>query len=320
MVSVRPTNRRGFTLIELLVVIAIIAILIGLLLPAVQKVREAAARMSCQNNIKQLGIAAHNYHSGLGYFPAGSDGQNAGCLVYLLPYLEQDNIFRAFSFRPAYTNYWNDPLNRPPSTGNDSIPRPPVVYGTEPKIKTLLCPSVPENATTSLMSVNYGGSGVDYAGTNAGHVFTSAPGRLVLGRTNYIGVAGYFPGNPTLAGIFTYKSKNKIETIGDGSSNTMMFAEYAGGYNAWGGGGGIPDGVMGAAWTCGFNYTGFGTPPADYRSPTAQGWAYFSGAHTGGRLNVCYGDGSVRTLSPSIDFNTWVYLSGMNDGVVVPKN
>src|SRR5262245_59203531 len=131
MISSSPESRaflrRGFTLIELLVVIAIIAILIALLLPAVQKVREAANRAQCQNNLKQLGLAAHNYHGAYSYFPPGyrRAAPIATVFVWLLPYIEQDNIARPWDF----VNFNNN-------LGDAASGKPPTYV-----IKTIICPS-----------------------------------------------------------------------------------------------------------------------------------------------------------------------------------
>ena len=361
-VSSCPSGRhrvRAFTLIELLVVIAIIAVLIGLLLPAVQKVREAAARMACSNNLKQIALAAHNYESANGYLP-GIDTQAVGPLVRMLPFLEQQSQYNLFSFRPApegdttsgpniYFIWFRDPLNRPPTTNTATIPRPPAVYGGEGQFKVFLCPSAPavDTSSTVIQAVTPPGTtaGVDWnsAWGPAGNVwFSTMPGSQILGRTNYLASAGdprpridrnsttNPQGRVDAHGLFYYKSKEKVAAVPDGTSNTLMFVECAGGLFSASGDPffGTPKWTMNA-WAWGVWWSGYGVCP-NANSPngpgqncsTAPGGLNLSpfaagSLHAGSICNVAMADGSVKGLNfRSIDSLSLAYLAGSRDGEI----
>jgi prepilin-type N-terminal cleavage/methylation domain-containing protein len=347
MRSVR--SRRGFTLIELLVVIAIIAILIGLLVPAVQKVREAAARIQCSNNLHQLAIAGHNFHDQNQHFPMGMDRANGGPIAYLLPYMEQDNMFKNFAIQPPGTetvNWWAVPGNRPGSNGSNPpvVPPPPAprtLWGSQGNVKSLTCPSsplpdFPSTSTVLLTSAqgngwpgwstgNIGAPVYGYSnfGVALGFTFSGSPGCAVVGRSHYLAMAGYpyfdagdgFPDR--YAGMFKYGVFTRMTDVKDGTSNTIMFGEYGSAVLPQGSLGAPLDGYVAGAWGCGHIYSYWAPDSGQDAKPGV--WYRFGSKHTA-IFNCAFGDGSVKGVKSNIDFTTWVYICGSQDGQVPNSN
>jgi prepilin-type N-terminal cleavage/methylation domain-containing protein len=325
-VMVSRFRRSAFTLIELLVVIAIIAILIGLLLPAVQKVREAAARMSCSNNLKQIALGAHNYESAYQEFPPGlnSSGVPSGpwvsCLTYLLPYIEQENVYRMIP-QGCFTQPATAPVNGSGVTwwGSISVTGPggagstgAAVMAARTKIKTYICPS--DGGQDSPITGVF--IGLTISGSTLTGTYNAVGGNAYdAGKSNYVGVAGMFGDAYNYAGVYTANSKVKITSVSDGTSNTVMFGETLGGEE-------IGPRQFSLTWM------GAGSLPTYWGLPTPAQWYTFGSKHTGLVL-FGYGDGSIRAVRKGIvacaDTNctnttaslNFQRLSGRSDGQVI---
>lgn len=251
----------AFTLIELLVVIAIIGVLIGLLLPAVQKVREAANRMSCSNNLKQIALASHTYADAFGAFPYGRKYDVDQCYTWyqsILPYMEQQNIFKGFVNLPM-KGAWGDSGCTPGQTrtygapvgiGGPDITVTSDFNGRSVAVKPFFCPSdtgpvVNESSNPDWARSRGSYGGIAGPGDYFGGTATSANGGWIVDASE--GGKLPIPRNGGQAGIFfvtlgggvdapTPMRQTKITDVSDGTSNTVMFTEHITPQNAgWGG-------------------------------------------------------------------------------------
>lgn len=322
-------NRSGFTLVELLVVVAIIGVLVGLLLPAVQSAREAARRMSCSNNLKNLGLALHNYHDTHNVFPpaalglascrgagAESNGLNASGWTMALPFIEQSSLHSAYDF--------SQPASMFQQTGNTAtIMGDVVASGNGQVVSTRLsifnCPS--DSGDPFLRDSVHGahyvpadGSGIDGAKTN--YDFSTNGPTECYQRWDYYNVAPTSGGSPVLGGrrMFGNLSYSKFASVTDGTSNTIMLCEttlevHDGEGPAWGYRGWVQVGIdpLGKNAMKGINIwpccSWQGTPWSAAPPPGQRGklgeWGSAGSLHPAG-AQFTLADGSVRFISESI--------------------
>ncbi len=303
-------SMRGFTLIELLVVIAIIAILIALLLPAVQQAREAARRTQCKNNLKQLGLACHNYHDVHGMFPIGhsrgpwtgsANVEAWGWHVHLLPYIEQSALFDTLDVN-TYSLEQVIAGDNPglPNTNSGNIADDPLL-ALQSRISGFSCPSDPNDGIAH--ADRHFGGGVGISRSPAGNISWRP------GHTNYVGNRGtrdqpQATNDPF--GVFGYNLATRIRDVEDGTSNTLMIGErdtkncragaWPGVRNPQGSGG------RGIWYNVGHSRTLINAPTSVFNWDTDNGCGEsFSSMHPGG-VQFALADGSVRFVSENIEF------------------
>ncbi len=317
-------STKGFTLVELLVVIAIIGILVGMLLPAVQQVREAARRTSCLNNMRQIGLSVHNYESAQNRLPPG--GVSAGTLpveisvaVVLLPYFEQQNI-----------------RDLVPQEGDDHAD---YTFLAKNRIDALICPSaideliigsdnfcchyfaitgpVDNFVTGDGTGGNYNGTDYPEIGINAGHGPTGLSGIFSPRRLDNQ--------TPAQRGAYEYNTSRKFRDIHDGTSNTLAFGEISWDqdqnvqgnqlmeYRPWTRG---PTSSVNISWNWGAKP--ITDNPINGKIYLGSNRVSFGSQHPGG-CNFVFADNSTRFISETIDMNSYFAIASMNQGELVPE-
>jgi len=304
-------KKRGFTLIELLVVIAIIAILIALLLPAVQQAREAARRTQCRNNLKQLGLAFHNYHDNFQMFPSGyyqKAGYQIGWPGRVLPYLDQAPLYNTIgSFAGEINEIQPYRLAASPSNGTNSAFTSPITVLTCPSSE--LGETAPANGSATGPQTNHGS--LHYRGSG---------GSVDVGFVSGFSSSTH---NYTTSGVIYPTHTTRIRDITDGTSNTFLLGEYSSKLDGWSS---ASFGDM-YPWTWGtYEYSGGADGylmidskatqfPIGSGTITTFGVSWRS-AHTGGtHMLLC--DGAVRFLSESTNLDLLKALATRSSGEVV---